>query len=106
MIGQGLGMRHAWIPLALGLLAGCGNSPAWQMTGAPSQTVRVGAHEYTVYWQDKKFEVVRHGYARRAEQSDIRETMLLVVKQVTGCTPLVDTGDSGEARGKLTSCSR
>ena len=37
---------------------------------------------------------------------EIRQTMLLVVKQVTGCTPVVDTGDSGEMRGKLTSCPR
>lgn len=76
------------------------------MAGAESTRVTVGGHDYAVYRQDKKFEVIRYGWAPRAEQAEIRQTMLLVVKQVTGCTPVVDTGDSGEMRGKLTSCSR
>ena len=92
--------------LILGLLAACDASPSWQMRGAESTRVTVGAHDYDVYRQDKKFEVIRHGWASRAEQPQVRETMLLVVSQVTGCTPVVETGDSGEMRGRLTSCSR
>jgi len=96
-------MRYLMI---LCLLAACDASPAWQMAGAQSTRVTVGGHDYDVYRDDKHFEVIRHGWAPRAQQATIRETMLLVVKQVTGCTPIVDTGDSGEMRGKLTSCRK
>lgn len=96
-------MRHLLILLAL---AACDASPALHMRGAETTRVTVGGRDYDVYRQDKKFEVIRHGWAPRAEQAQIRETMLLVVAQVTGCTPVVETGDSGEMRGRLTSCPR
>lgn len=92
--------------LALLLLVACEASPQWQMAGAESTRVTVGGHDYAVYRIENRFEVIRYGYAPRAEQADIRRTMLLVVRQVTGCTPEVDTGDSGEMRGRLTSCPR
>ncbi|NBZ88033.1 hypothetical protein [Stagnihabitans tardus] len=92
--------------LILGLLAACDASPHWQMAGAESTRVTVDGHDYAVYRKDKTFEVIRYGWAPRSEQDTIYENMLLVVQQVTGCTPHVLSGDSGEMRGKLTSCSR
>ncbi len=86
------------------LLAACDASPAPQMMGAVSTSVTVGAHDYTVWRQDNAFEVVRHGYATRAERPAVEATMLAVVAKVTGCTPHVESGDSGEARGTLTAC--
>jgi hypothetical protein len=86
------------------LLAACSASPAPLMMGAQKVNVTVGAHDYTVWRRDKAFEVVRLGYATRAEMPGIEATMLAVVAQVTGCTPHVQTGDSGEARGTLSSC--
>ncbi len=94
-------MRYLVFLLAL---AACDASPAWQMTGAPSQRVTVGGHDYTVWRKDGAFEIVRHGYAPRAEQGAVKATMLQVVAQVTGCTPRVESGDSGEMRGRLTAC--
>ncbi len=92
-------------PLLLILfLAACDASPAPQMMGANSVRVTVGAHDYTVWRRDKTFEVVRFGYASRAEMPEIRATMLAVVMQVTGCNAHVEQGDSGEMRGTLTAC--
>jgi hypothetical protein len=85
-------------------LAACIASPAPMMMGAQKVTVTVGGHAYAVWRRDKAFEVVRMGYAKRAEQPAIKATMLAVVAQVTGCTPHVDTGDSGEMRGTLSAC--
>ena len=86
------------------LLAACDASPAPQMMGAQKVDAAVYGHDYVVWRRDKAFEIVRMGYARRSEQPAIRATMLSVVAQVTGCTPHVDTGDSGEMRGTLTAC--
>jgi hypothetical protein len=86
------------------LLAACSASPAPLMMGAQKVNVTVRAHDYTVWRRDKAFEVVRQGYATRAEMPEIEATMLAVVAKVTGCTPKVETGDSGGARGTLTAC--
>ncbi|MGV8989597.1 MAG: hypothetical protein ACOH2H_25605 [Cypionkella sp.] len=86
------------------LLAACDASPAPQMMGAKSVKVTVGAHDYTVWRDGTAFEVVRHGRASRAERPELEATMLAVVKQVTGCTPLPVKSDSGEVRGRLTAC--
>ena len=97
------GMRYLMI---LGLLAACDASPHWQMAGGESTRVTVGAHDYAVYVKDKKFEVIRYGWAPRHTQAEVQETMVQVVAQVTGCKPVVQSGDSGEMRGRLTSCSK
>lgn len=86
------------------LLAACDASPAPQMIGAQSVKVTVDGRDYTVWRQGSAFEVVRHGWASRADQPQIKETMLQVVRQVTGCNPLPTQGDSGEIRGRLSSC--
>lgn len=86
------------------LLAGCDASPAPQMMGATSVTETVAGRSYTIWRQDKAFEVVRHGWASRADQPVIEATMLALVTKVTGCKTNVESGDSGEMRGTLTAC--
>lgn len=86
------------------LLAACDASPAPQMIGAQSVKVAVDGRDYTVWRNGTAFEVVRHGWASVAERPQIKETMLQVVQQVTGCKPLPTQGDSGEIRGRLSSC--
>jgi hypothetical protein len=86
------------------LLAACDASPAPQMIGARSVKVTVDGRDYTVWREGTAFEVVRHGYVGIADQPQVKVTMLEVVRQVTGCTPLPTQGDSGEMRGRLSSC--
>ena len=86
------------------LLAACDASPAPQMMGASSVNVTVDGRAYTVWRRDRAFEVVRHGWAARADQPGIEATMLAVVMKVTGCNAHVESGDSGEMRGTLTAC--
>lgn len=84
----------------------CDASPAVHMRGIEPQRVRVGAHDYALYRDGTRFEIIRYGYAPRDTQAEVRRTMLLVVHELTGCIPDVDTGDSGEMRGRLISCPR
>ena len=86
------------------LLCACAASPAPQMLGATRVNVAVAGRDYTVWRQDNAFEVVRHGWVSPAAHAEIRATMLAVVAKTTGCTPHVQTGDSGEMRGTLTAC--
>ena len=96
-------MRAILLPL---VLAGCAASPAFEMRGAAQQSVVVEGREYVVFRKERKFEVIRLGYASRAEQAAIRTTMVAVVEQVTGCTAKVAQGDSGEMRGTLSACKK
>lgn len=86
------------------LLAACANSPNVTFVGTPGVTVTVAGRDYTVWRADKKFEVVRHGWAKPSERDDIMATMLVVAGQVTGCTPHYISGDSGEMKGVLSAC--
>lgn len=90
--------------LLIFLLTACDASPAPQMRGAQSVNLTVGGRQYTVWRQDRAFEVVRHGWASPGEYAQIRATMLAVAAKATGCTPHLQTGDSGEMRGTLSAC--
>ena len=94
-------MRRIWL---IFLLGACDASPAPQMMGAASINATVGGRDYTVWRQDKAFEVVRHGWACPGQYVEIRATMLALVAKSTGCEPHVTTGDSGEMRGTLSAC--
>lgn len=89
--------------LALFLLAACAASPMPGMAGATRADVTVDGRAYTVWYTDRLVEVVRHGWASAGEHQAIRDTMIALIGQVTGCT-LTETslhGDSGEMRGKI-----
>jgi len=84
-------------------LAACEASPAPEFFGAErSEHIRDG-RTYVVYRKDARFEVVRLGYAQRSDHAAIRESMLALVPDVTGCriNPRTLSGDSGEMRGTL-----
>lgn len=74
------------------------------MQGAAQQSIVVQGREYVVFTKDRKFEVIRLGWAGRGEHGQIRDTMLQVVEEVTGCKARVTKGDSGEMRGTLSRC--
>ena len=90
------------IPLIL--LAGCGAQPSPVMMGAQRQDAVVAGRSYTVFWTDRKVEVIRLGWASAGEHQGIRATMLDLIPQVTGCrlNARTITGDSGEMRGSIT----
>ena len=93
------------IPLIL--LAACGAQPSPVMLGAQRQDASVAGRSYTVFWTDRKVEVIRLGWASPGEHQAIRATMIDLVPQVTGCQLNEGslTGDSGEMRG-LVNCPR
>jgi len=85
------------------VLAACDASPAPEFFGAERSEHFRDGRKYVVYRKGARFEVVRLGYARRGEHGAIRETMLALVPEVTGCAinPRTLKGDSGEMRGSL-----
>lgn len=90
-------------PLLLLVLVACTASPAPQMWGAESRVVEVGGRSYTVWWTDRKVEIVRHGWTSPGEHQAIRATMIGLIPAVTGCrlNEVSLRGDSGEMRGSI-----
>ena len=89
------------IPLLL--LAACGAQPAPEFFGATRADVTRDGRQYTVFYTDKRVEVIRLGYAARGEHQGIRATMIDLIPQVTGCklSEKLLQGDSGEMRGSI-----
>jgi len=85
------------------LLAACAASPAPEFLGAQRADVVRDGRSYTVWFTDKRVEVVRHGYAKPGQHQAIRATMIALVPQVTGCDLYEKSlsGDSGEMRGSI-----
>jgi hypothetical protein len=90
------------IPL-LGLLTACGAQPAPEFFAAKRADVTRDGRSYTVFYTDKRVEVIRLGYAARGSHQAIRATMIDLIPQVTGCklTESSLQGDSGEMRGSI-----
>ncbi len=87
---------------ALALLCACA-SPSPQFFGAVRSDVTVDGRSFTVFREDTRVQVIRHGYAHAAARRDIPAQMLRAVAQATGCTPIETSfqGDSGERRGRI-----
>ena len=100
MTGHSGGMKRL-VPLLV--LAACTTSPAPEFFGARKVEVTRDGRAYSVWFTDKRVEVVRHGYARRGEHEGIRATMVALIPEVTGCklNERSLTGDSGEMRGSI-----
>lgn len=97
-------MKHLILLLCL---AGCGAQPTPTMFGAERYEATVDGRDYVVFHKGNMAEVIRLGYATRGEHRAIRETMVALVPQVTGCKWRESSiqGDSGEIRGLVT-CPR
>ncbi|MDZ7904509.1 MAG: hypothetical protein U5N55_01035 [Cypionkella sp.] len=94
-------MRHLWIAC---LVAACGASPAPEFMGASRVDTAVNNRNYTVFFTDKRVEVIRLGYAANGEHAAIRADMIALIPQVTRCrlSEASLQGDSGEMRGSIT----
>ncbi|MBP9951168.1 MAG: hypothetical protein V9G14_03180 [Cypionkella sp.] len=89
------------IPLLF--LAACGAQPAPEFFNATRVDVTRDARQYTVFYTEKRVEVIRLGYASRGEHQAIRAQMIALIPEVTGCKLYKKslTGDSGEMRGAI-----
>ena len=85
------------------ILAACGASPAPEFFNAKRADVTRDGRQYTVFYTEKRVEVIRLGYATRGEHQGIRSDMIALIPQVTGCKLAESTlqGDSGEMRGSI-----
>lgn len=89
--------------LILLFLASCGASPAPEFIRAKRADVTQDGRAYTVFYTDKRVEVIRLGYASAGDHQAIRATMIDLIPKVTGCRLSMRslTGDSGEMRGSF-----
>jgi len=93
------------IPLLILIaLAACTGSPSPEFFGTAPQATTVAGRSFTVYRSENRVQVIRQGWASRAERAAIPEQMLIAVAQATGCAPVARSflGDSGERRGRIT----
>jgi hypothetical protein len=60
--------------------------------------------QYVVFKKENAVEIIRLGYARRADFPAIRADMIALIPEVTGCRLVEATlqGDSGEMRARIT----
>lgn len=93
--------RAIFIALVFGL-AGC-NQPSPQLWGATPVAARAGDYALTIWRLDDRVEVVRHGYAPRADQRTLRPAMAQAIIDTTGCAlrPGTLDGDTGVLRAAL-----
>jgi hypothetical protein len=92
-------MKALWI---FPLLAACA-SPAPEFMGAQRIDTEMNGRNYTVFFTEKRAQIIRLGYAKRGEHAGIRADMIALIPQVTGCrlSEYRLQGDSGEMRGSI-----
>lgn len=93
-------MKHLALLLAL---AACGAQPAPEFFAAKRVDMTRDGRSYTVYFTEKRVEVIRLGFAHRGEHQAIRAAMIDLIPTATGCKLVESTlqGDSGEMRGSI-----
>ena len=85
------------------LLAACGAQPAPEFFQAERREITRDGRSYVVHFTEKRVEVIRQGWASPGEHQAIREAMIELIPEVTGCKLLPTSlqGDSGEMRGSI-----
>lgn len=85
------------------ILCACGAQPAPEFFNAKRADVTRDGRSYTLFYTDKRVEVIRLGHARNGEHHGIRAQMIALIPEVTGCTLNERSlqGDSGEMRGSI-----
>lgn len=88
--------------LALLVLVACDSPSPWISGGVPTAFVAEG-YDMTLWRAGDRVEVIRHGYAPRADQPRLRPAMARAIPELTGCTisPGSLEGDSGVLRARL-----
>jgi hypothetical protein len=95
-------MRHA-IALFLVLTLGACDQPSPHLWGAQGTRAQAGGYAVTVWRRGDRVEVIRHGYAPRADQPALRPAMAQAIVDVTGCAvrPNSLEGDTGVLRAAI-----
>jgi hypothetical protein len=95
-----VGMRYLALIL---FITACGASPAPEFAGATRADVMRDGRAFTIFYTEKRVEVIRLGYAASGTHHAIRAQMIDIIPQVTGCTLNEGSlqGDSGEMRGSI-----
>ncbi|MCC5991996.1 MAG: hypothetical protein JJT99_05685 [Rhodobacteraceae bacterium] len=88
--------------LALLVLAACDSPSPW-MSGAEATAFVAEGYDMTLWLAGDQVEVIRHGYAPRADQPRLRTAMARAIPDLTGCGiyPGSLEGDSGVLRARL-----
>ncbi|MDB5665251.1 hypothetical protein [Cypionkella sp.] len=86
------------------ILSACGAQPAPDFFNATRVDVMKNTRQYTVFYTEKRVEVIRLGYAKKSEREDIRADMEALIPRVTNCKTRENSivGDSGEIRASIT----
>ena len=92
-------MKALWI---FPLLAACASS-APEFMGAQRIDTEMNGRKYTVFFTEKRAQIIRLGYAGPGEHAGIRADMIALIPKVTGCrlSEYSLKGDSGEMRGSI-----
>lgn len=98
-------MKHTMLVtllLAAQLLTGCA-SPAPEFMGAQEMRLTRNGRDFAVFRQGNRAEAIRLGYAALSERKGMVATLISVMAEATGCTPIPGTveGDTGEIRARL-----
>lgn len=88
--------------LVLCLLFGC-DSPSPRFNSGERFDTQLDGTRFTVWKQHDRVEVIRHGFARRADQSGLKRLMAQAAQSATGCPlrPHSIEGDTGVHRAHL-----
>lgn len=89
--------------LLLLALAAC-DSPSPLMQGGTRYEQTLDGYRFTIWRKDNRVEIIRHGYAPRAHQTGLKDSMASATTRATGCTliPSSIEGDTGVLRAQLT----
>lgn len=88
--------------LSLLALAAC-NRPSPGMVGAVAVQGQAAGYDVTLWRAGDRVEIIRHGYAPRADQPALRPAMAQAIVAMTGCDIRKGSleGDSGVLRARL-----
>lgn len=83
-------------------LAAC-DSPSPLLGAAEPVRLTRGGYDITVWRADDRVEAIRHGFAKRADKGQLRETLMQAMRDATGCALRPDSveGDIGVLRARL-----
>jgi len=88
--------------LALCVLFGC-DSPSPGLNRGEQFMIQIDGTRFTVWKDQDKVEVIRHGFARHSDQSRLKGMMAQAAETATGCAlhPHSIEGDTGVLRARL-----